>query len=1018
MPEGVKGTAGPVEASAALARAGTRGHIQGALLPGLTLSTPVASQLADALSGRYVIERELGRGGMATVFLARDVQHRRMVALKVLDRELGAALGAERFLREIETAAGLQHPHILPVFDSGTSGAAGALWYTMPYVEGESLRERLAREGALPVRDAVRLASEIAAALDYAHRHGVIHRDIKPENILLSDGQALVADFGIARSRNAEGSQALTATGLSLGTPAYMSPEQVTGEREIDGRADIYSLGCLVYEMIAGRPPYAGPTAQAVIAGHLAQPVPRLSAARPGVPPAVESAVARAMAKSPQERYASAADFAGALSRGDPAVTVAAGEGRGRWKRVLGIACGAAAAALVGVWIAGRLGAPGDREDPAGLAVIPFRVPAGELALWREGLVDLFAADLDGGAGYHVIHPRTSLSRWRKLAGGGEADEGTIGSAARSLGARYVLTGSLTGSGPVRLALELYRSGADAPQRFQVDGSVDSIPSLVDQASLALLQSVSPQHDGGAPEIGGLMTRSLPALKAYLAGEQKFRRAHAREAIPDFRRAVELDSNFALALYRLATAEQWTFSPHYLGTDGWEALDRARHLTAGLTRRDALLVLGTWEAILGWPEALTTFAELTSRYPDDAEAWFMRGETQFHFSTDMMLAQAPFRESFERAIALDSTFAPPYLHYVEDAFARDDSATVRRAVAALRRIDSSSVKAVGLGLADDLVWGTAETRTRVREVLGRVPTDALLTAKHAINFAPELAESTLVLAGALAGDRARPLNDRVNASIGVLWVALYRGRLNYALAFADTLAALARGLPEGEGFYWWKYMTGAMPTMLAAVGYPVDTAFARRQLEAAPTEAVSFLLPTFMAALQRKPEAEGYVSRLDSLVTSGVDFTGADALDSLQLRRMIAGVQHLRLVLDAIADPDSLRPTSLAHLAAIQDSVRTSDSPATKGAQDLIFARRLLRGGRLDEAEREFRIAAFWPLYTVPAELGLGEVAEARGDDAAARLHYGRVVRWWRDCDPALRPVRDQARQGILRLDR
>src|SRR5665213_3054828 len=220
-------------------------------------------RLTRALADRYAIERELGQGGMATVYLARDLKHDRHVAVKVLHPDLAAVVGAARFLAEIRTTANLQHPHILPLHDSGD--ADGYLFYVMPYVEGETLRTRLTRERQLPITDAVRIAREVASALDYAHRHNVVHRDIKPENILLHDGSALVADFGIALAISNAGGTRLTQTGLSLGTPQYMSPEQATGDKIIDGRTDVYSLGAVLYEMLAGEPPFTGPSSQAIV---------------------------------------------------------------------------------------------------------------------------------------------------------------------------------------------------------------------------------------------------------------------------------------------------------------------------------------------------------------------------------------------------------------------------------------------------------------------------------------------------------------------------------------------------------------------------------------------------------------------------------------------------------------------------------------------------------------------------------------------------------------------------------
>src|SRR5438477_1992937 len=251
---------------------------------------------------------------MATVYLAQDLKHHRQVAIKVLKPELAAALGPERFLREIETAARLNHVHILPLHDSGQSG--GFLYYVMPYVEGESLRDRLERESQLPLDDALRITREVASALGYAHDHDVVHRDIKPENILLSGGEAVVADFGIARAITAAAGGKLTETGIAIGTPGYMSPEQASGREPVDGRSDLYSLGCVLYEMLAGEPPFTGPSAESIVRQHLSAPPPRVSAMRAAVTPAVEQAIARALAKTPADRFATAALFADALGAG------------------------------------------------------------------------------------------------------------------------------------------------------------------------------------------------------------------------------------------------------------------------------------------------------------------------------------------------------------------------------------------------------------------------------------------------------------------------------------------------------------------------------------------------------------------------------------------------------------------------------------------------------------------------------------------------------------------------------
>jgi serine/threonine-protein kinase len=274
--------------------------------------TPDAQRLGAALADRYRIERELGAGGMATVYLAHDLKHDRNVALKVLHPDLAATIGVDRFLCEIKVTANLQHPNILGLFDSGI--ADGQAYYVMPYVDGESLRDRLNRETQLPVADAIGIATGIAAALEYAHARGVIHRDIKPENILLQSGQPVVADFGIALAVQQAGGQRLTQTGMSLGTPQYMSPEQAMGDRTLDARTDIYALGAITYEMLAGEPPFTGPNTQAIVARVLTEKPRPLAQLRETVPPQVEAAVHRALQKLPADRFANAAAFASALA--------------------------------------------------------------------------------------------------------------------------------------------------------------------------------------------------------------------------------------------------------------------------------------------------------------------------------------------------------------------------------------------------------------------------------------------------------------------------------------------------------------------------------------------------------------------------------------------------------------------------------------------------------------------------------------------------------------------------------
>ncbi|MEO7137191.1 MAG: protein kinase [Gemmatimonadales bacterium] len=451
------------------------------------LTPDAVARLTSALSDRYRVERDLGQGGMATVYLAEDLKHGRRVAIKVLHPELSAILGGERFLAEIKVTANLQHPHILGLIDSGEAG--GLLYYVMPYVAGESLRSRLARERQLPVDEALRLSREVASALDYAHRQGVVHRDIKPENILLQDGAALVADFGIALAVHQAGGSRMTQTGMSLGTPAYMSPEQAMGDREIGPRSDVYALGAMTYEMLAGEPPFTGPTSQAIVAKVLTEQPPPLRAKRPTVPPAGESAILTALQKLPADRWGTAREFSEALvgigsgaQRSQPAATVpipAAARLDAR-RRALFPWAGWAAAALaaaIAVWSLLRprpelppsrlailvpgLGGSGASSSQRHIAFMPdgqglvysVITPDGFLQLIRQGLDAESGTAIQGGVG--IGSPLVSPD--------GRSVVGTQGVT------RQVLRVPLDGGGPELVAPGLLTTDGAA---FAPDGSL------------------------------------------------------------------------------------------------------------------------------------------------------------------------------------------------------------------------------------------------------------------------------------------------------------------------------------------------------------------------------------------------------------------------------------------------------------------------------------------------------------------------------------------------------------------
>jgi serine/threonine-protein kinase len=551
------------------ADASLRAEVESLLAAGDTegfLDTPMPdsySRLRTSLADRYRLERELGRGGMATVFLAHDLKHDRPVALKVLHPELATALGPERFQREIMLAARLQHPHILTVLDSGE--AAGQLWFTMPFVEGESLRDRLNREKQLPLEDALRVAREAAEALDYAHRHGVVHRDVKPDNILLTESHALVADFGIARALG--GTQdPLTSSGVAIGTPAYMSPEQASGTQEVDARTDVYALGCVLYEMLAGEPPYTGPTPQAIIARALTESPRSIHPVRAGVPEAVDAVIAKAMAPVMADRYSSAAEFARALqpSRGD-ALEV-------RQSRILQpLAARPLFAALtLGILIGGgalfawRLSSR-ESDQRTLVAVLPFEnLGAPEEEYIADGITDEVRSRLRTLPGVEVI-ARGSSIQYKKTTL-------TQRQIAQELGARYLLTATVRwekvagGRSRVRVSpefVEVANHGSPTIKwQQQFDASLTDQFQVYADISSRVAQSLRVALGGNAQRLlAARPTEDGGAYDAFLRGEVASQGMSTTD-LPSLRRAVEayghavaLDSSFLEAWAQLARAQ-------------------------------------------------------------------------------------------------------------------------------------------------------------------------------------------------------------------------------------------------------------------------------------------------------------------------------------------------------------------------------------------------------------------------------------------------------------------------------
>jgi serine/threonine-protein kinase len=549
-------------------------------------------RLKAALSDRYAIERELGSGGMATVYLAEDLKHHRMVAVKVLRPELAAALGPDRFLREIEIAASLTHPHILPLYDSGE--AEGFLYYVMPYVEGESLRDRLNREKQLPVDDALQIAREVADALGSAHKHDVIHRDIKPENILLEEGHAVVADFGIARAVDVAGGTKLTETGIALGTPEYMSPEQAAGGRDLDGRSDIYGLGCVLYEMLGGQPPFTGVTVESIVNQHMtAEPAP-VTQARPTVRAEVADTLNRMLGKAPADRYTTCAQLAEALT---PSAVAAGREATPRMPvRRLAIYGAAAVVVVVGtLWFfsgAFGPGTPDTEAEPPRIVVLP----SPEDEFFADGMTEEITSRLGQVGGLGVIG-RTSAMQYK---GAGKPIR-TIGV---ELEVDYALEGTVRwsvggGESRVRITPQLIRVSDEThvwTERYDaVLADIFAVQGQIASKVVAALGSAL--GEGVTLAEAALPTENLEAYEQYLRGNALFGRCGGpicptvREAVQHYEQTVRLDPAFAQAWARLAMARRWVEYGRIAGPGAKNAAARAlalnpdlpdAHLAAGL----------------------------------------------------------------------------------------------------------------------------------------------------------------------------------------------------------------------------------------------------------------------------------------------------------------------------------------------------------------------------------------------------------------------------------------------------
>jgi serine/threonine protein kinase/tetratricopeptide (TPR) repeat protein len=939
--------------------------------------------LKTALAGRYELRHEIGRGGMATVYLALDHRHGGRVAIKVLHPELGSTMGGPRFLREIQIAARLQHPNILPVLDSGE--AAGTSYFVMPFVEGESLGQRLTRETRLPVDEAVRLIAEVADGLQHAHEAGFVHRDIKPGNILLSHGHAILADFGVARALDVSSAERLTDSGLAVGTVAYMSPEQA-GADKVDGRSDIYSLGCVLYETLAGSPPFTGPSAQAIMARNAIDPVPSIRTVRPGVPPALEAAITRALAKVPQDRFASAREFREEILRAATTPTGSAlpptvPTARRRPSRLPLILAAVLVVAAVAVWLRGN---SRPALDPNRVMVFPFVLPSdwSGASTAGEDVATIIGSAMDGAGslrwvdGWQLLQP-AARDNIRLLS---VQDAMAI---ARSQRCAYAITGRIVARGDsAEVYLELHDVAGDS---VIVRAPGQAVPVSESwrggmRAVTRILPSLIPT---AVPDVEATWASRPPqAVAHFLEGEAAFRRVRLPEALAAFEAAIAADSTFGLAAMRGAQVAAWDHQPRQAQAILGVALRQP------LSERDQLFGRGflayldgrTDSAVINLRAALALDSSMVV-------AWLQLGEVYMHRLPAEGATDSLAEAAFEQARALDSTAAVLQFHLVELRARRGDQAGAASIARQFARtaVDTQLVQEVELVAA----CGPAGfSGVNLREAAEKRPLPLLLSAKA-------LGSSERTARCAMSADSALLLVDTVDAGPGGegrRWFALI-GRSSGLLTRGDPEAAVAaiEQLQHrwGQGRSLYELFGPAFPELADSA----RSMFRQDSLTYAPTFAEVRYTDTLWklgvwAAWTGQPELAGTIAgRLAARAsTSGL------RVDSVLAESMAA---HVALATGDSAGAVLRFEALLTRPAAVEEL--SWNQGASLGFDRLVLGRLLL--ARSDPARAlgvlevlDSPVPAVFPLYRRASLAARIEAAEALGRPALVTTLRSRLA--------------------------
>ncbi|HEY7192786.1 MAG TPA: serine/threonine-protein kinase [Gemmatimonadales bacterium] len=970
----------------------------------------------EALADRYAIEAELGQGGMATVYRATDLRHQRAVALKVLSPEQWRGTSPARFLREIQIVATLSHPHILPMFDSGEAG--GHLYYAMPLAEEGSLRARLQRERQLPLDDAIQINREVADALSFAHSHGIVHRDVKPENILFHGGHAVVADFGIARLFASLGEQSITGTGTVVGSPAYMSPEQAAGDVQLDARSDVYSLACVLYEMLGGEPPHTGPTPQAILARQLSGEVRSLRPLRSSVHPALDAVIRRGLAPAPADRFASAYEFATAASTTATGASAPAAAAHGGWRRRLRAARIPILAAALGVvaWVAVRSLAARSSDRRLGVAVFPFRV-AGAPDQLTETLPDLLTTALDGTPDVRVADPWSLWQHLRPTRAELAQSPDPVDAArlAQKAGAaRYVLGAVNQNGSRVDVTLRLYGLQTVEPlQTLAVTGSADSLPALVQRSAVAIIAAL-----GGRPgrPMETYATQSVDAVKAYLSAREAMRRGLVDSADVAIDRALALDSNFALALVDAVGIKSWKQFNVGQPYQGMIALaERAVRVSDSLSERERMRARAVLASLLtdgpGVAEALDRILEQDST---DLRALDLLSYSHLVYGWQYGVGEVEARAVAERVLQLDPGYAPALARRAYLATAVEDTADIRRQIDRLQHADTTNSLVRGSLLSLRAIDADPDRFQRLLDTIVAAPlTEWLFVLRILRAYDPPRAERLLQRLRASAG----PGFPRRAAIGGDVQLALAEGRLRQvdSAAHAGALRAFP-GLEQTADLFLVAsaivgvgdsaVTTRALATLTAYV--PVDSAAAYFQTR--PVWWTGWVLGAYHASFGDTAVTARWRAAIGRLPGGGTSKDWRGAIQADFDSRLAARAGDL---------PRALMLAERAYdLWTIHSNTTYEAQP--EPAMRLQMALLLRATGRPDSAAVLLRSlvppTTWMGFVTARASLELGELAEARGDRMAAARYYAMALALWRRGGAEVAPWRDRAAGGLRRV--